>query len=60
MIGIDTVYDIGKLMNALLENGLMTTQAGAKSLRLTPLIMKKEEADEAVEKIAHVIRKGDL
>lgn len=61
MIGIDTVYDIGKLLGALEDNGLLATQAGAKSLRLTPpLVMGKAEADEALDKIAHVIRKGDL
>lgn len=61
MIGIDTAYDIGKLLHALQENGLLATQAGAKSLRLTPpLVMGKAEADEALEKIAYVIKKGDL
>ena len=59
MIGIDTVYDINKLLKTLQDNGLLATQAGAKSLRLTPpLVMGKAEADEAIEKIAHVIKKG--
>ncbi len=59
MIGIDTVYDIGKLLKTLQDNGLLATQAGAKSLRLTPpLVMGKAEADEALEKIGHVIKKG--
>lgn len=59
MIGIDTVYDIGKLLKTLQENGLLATQAGDKSLRLTPpLVMGKAEADEAIEKISHVIKKG--
>lgn len=61
MIGIDTVYDIGKLLKALEKNGLLATQAGAKSMRLTPpLIMGKAEADEALDKIGHVIQKGEL
>ncbi|HPD82675.1 MAG: acetylornithine/succinylornithine family transaminase [Alphaproteobacteria bacterium] len=59
MIGIDTVYDINKVLKALQDNGLLATQAGAKSVRLTPpLTMGKAEADEALEKIGHVIRKG--
>lgn len=59
MIGIDTVYDIGKLLKTLQDNGLLATQAGAKSLRITPpLVMGKAEADEALEKIGHVIKKG--
>ncbi len=59
MIGVDTVYDISKLLATLQDNGLLATQAGAKSLRITPpLIMGKAEADEALDKIGHVIRKG--
>lgn len=59
MIGIDTVYDINKLLKAMQDNGLLATQAGAKSMRLTPpLTMGKAEADEALEKIGHVIKKG--
>jgi len=61
MIGIDTVYDIGKLLKELEKNGLLATQAGNRSLRLTPpLVMGRAEADEAIEKLGHVIRKGDL
>ena len=59
MIGIDTVYDINKVLKELQDNGLLATQAGAKSIRLTPpLTMGKAEADEALEKFGHVIRKG--
>lgn len=61
MIGVDTVYDINKLLHSLQDNGLLATQAGAKSMRLTPpLTMGIAEADEALEKIEHVIRKGVL
>jgi predicted acetylornithine/succinylornithine family transaminase len=61
MIGIDTAYDIGKLLKTMQHNGLLATQAGAKSMRLTPpLVMGKAEADEALEKIGHVIKKGVL
>lgn len=59
MIGVDTAYEIGPLLQNLQENGLLATQAGAKSLRLTPpLTMGKAEADEAIDKISHVIKKG--
>lgn len=59
MIGIDTVYDIGKVLAELQKNGLLATQAGAKSVRITPpLTMERAEADEALDKIGHVIRKG--
>ena len=59
MIGIDTVYDIGKMLKNLQDNGLLATQAGAKSIRLTPpLVMGKAEADEALEKLSYVIKKG--
>jgi predicted acetylornithine/succinylornithine family transaminase len=59
MIGVDTVYDIGKLLQTLQDNGLLATQAGAKSMRLTPpLVMNIAEANEALEKISHVIKKG--
>lgn len=61
MLGVDTVYDIKKLLNKLLDNGLIATQAGAKALRITPpLIFEKSHADEALDKIGHVIRNGDL
>lgn len=61
MIGVDTAFDIKELLNSLLENGLIATQAGAKSLRLTPpLIFDKSHVDEAIEKIGHVIKKAEL
>lgn len=61
MIGIDTAFDIKAVLSALLEEGLMATQAGAKTLRLTPpLIISQDEIDEALDKIAHVLKKGDL
>lgn len=49
MIGIDTVFDIKTLLGALQNNGLMATQAGKSTLRLTPpLILSEEEANEAL------------
>lgn len=61
MIGIDTAYDIKKLLSGLLDNGLIATQAGAKSLRMTPpLIFTTDHVDEAIDKLSHVIKNGDL
>lgn len=57
MIGIDTKFEINGLLAALLENGLLATQAGKNTLRLTPpLIISFAEIDEAVEKISAVLK----
>ena len=49
MIGIDTVFDISNVIGALQKNGLMATQAGKETLRITPpLIMNEEEAKEVL------------
>lgn len=57
MIGIDTKFKCADLLNKLLHNGLMATQAGANTLRLTPpLTLTKSEIDEAVEIIAQTLR----
>ena len=53
MIGVDTVFDIKKLLGALQANGMMATAAGKGTLRITPpLIMSEEEAREALEIIS--------
>lgn len=50
MVGIDTSIEIGTLMTALQKNGLLTTQAGKATLRLTPpLIITEDEVTEAIE-----------
>lgn len=50
MIGLDTVFDIKDLLNALQKNGLLATQAGKSTLRLTPpLTLSEDEAREALE-----------
>ena len=57
MIGVDTVFDIKKLLPALRDNGLMSTQAGEATLRLTPpLIMSEDEAKEALEIIGKTLQ----
>jgi len=60
MIGIDTKYQIKGLLAELLNEGLMATQAGKNTLRLTPpLIISNEEIDEAVAKIQKVLNAED-
>ncbi len=57
MIGVDTPFDIKELLSALQENGLMATQAGKATLRLTPpLLIKMEEAQEALKIIDKTIK----
>jgi len=49
MIGVDTTIEIKTLLRALQSHGLMATQAGAKTLRITPpLIMSEAEAQEVL------------
>lgn len=49
MIGLDTVFDIKILLSALQANGMMATQAGKSTLRLTPpLTLSESEAKEAL------------
>lgn len=57
MIGLDTVFDIKKLLGALQKNGLMATQAGAATLRLTPpLTLSEDEAREAISIIEKTVQ----
>lgn len=60
MIGVDTTIEIGQLISALQKNGMMTTQAGAATLRLTPpLILTEEQADEALEIIGKTLQEEE-
>ena len=57
MVGADLSIDIKGFLGALRENGMMATQAGAKTLRLTPpLIAGEKEIDEALEKIENTLK----
>ena len=50
MIGVDSVFDIKNLLGGLQKNGMMATQAGKATLRITPpLIMSEDEAKEVLE-----------
>ncbi len=57
MIGIDTKYKVADVLAELLKQGMLATQAGKNTLRLTPpLNISNEEIDEAVEKISAVLK----
>jgi len=60
MIGIDTKYKIADLLKELLEHGVLATQAGKNTLRLTPpLTISDTEIDEVVDKIGAVLKAED-
>jgi len=57
MIGVDTSFDIKELLKALQGNGLMATQAGSSTLRLTPpLILNEDQAKEALDIIEKTLK----
>ena len=50
MIGVDTVFNIKDVLSGLQKNGMMATQAGDNTLRLTPpLIATMDHAYEALQ-----------
>lgn len=60
MVGVDTTIDIKKLIPALQKNGLMTTQAGKATLRLTPpLILNPDQAQEALGIIGKTLQEEE-
>jgi len=53
----DTVFDIKTLLTGLQKNGMMATQAGSATLRLTPpLILSETQAHEALEIIEKTLQ----
>ena len=49
LVGVDTAFDIKTVLSKLQKNGLMATQAGDATLRLTPpLILTAKQAQDAV------------
>jgi len=57
LIGVDVTVDIKKLLRGLQGNGLLATQAGDATLRLTPpLIVKESEVDEAVDILERTLK----
>ncbi len=60
MVGVDTSIEIKQLLGALQKNGLMATQAGKATLRLTPpLIITEKHADEALEIIGKTLQEEE-
>ncbi len=60
MFGIDTKIDIKQLLGALQKNGLMATQAGKATLRITPpLIIEQAQAQEALDIIGATLKQED-
>ncbi len=60
MVGVDTTIDIKQLLPALQRNGLLATQAGSSTLRLTPaLIIEESHAQEAIDIIAKTLKEED-
>lgn len=58
--GVDTSIDIKKLLRSLQKNGLMATQAGDISLRLTPpLILNEKQAQEALDIIDKTLQEEE-
>lgn len=57
MVGLNTSFDIKALLTGLQDNGMMATQAGSGTLRLTPpLIVSESEIDEALNKIEKTLK----
>ena len=60
MIGVDTSFAIKDVLRNLQDNGMMATQAGKKTLRLTPpLNMSENHAREALEIISKTLKQMD-
>ncbi|MBX2833717.1 MAG: aspartate aminotransferase family protein [Micavibrio sp.] len=52
MIGIDTVFNIKDVLNAMRENGILVTQAGKATARITPpLITTEAQAQEMLDAV---------
>lgn len=60
MFGVDTTIDIKQLLPALQKNGLLATQAGSGTLRLTPaLIIEESHAQEAIDIIGKTLKEEE-
>jgi predicted acetylornithine/succinylornithine family transaminase len=60
MVGLDTSIEVKKMMKALQNNGLLTTQAGEASIRLTPpLIINEQQAQDAVAIIGKTLKEEE-
>jgi len=60
LVGIDTTIDIKKMIRGVQDNGLMTTQAGDATLRMTPpLIATTAHMDECIAILAKTLKDLD-
>lgn len=60
MLGVDTTIEIKKLLRALQKNGLMASQAGKATLRITPpLIITKAQAQDTLDIIDKTLKQED-
>ncbi len=60
LLGMDTTIDIKQLINALQKNGLMATQAGKATLRITPpLIIEQQQAQDALDIIGATLKQEE-
>lgn len=57
LVGIDTAFDVRKLLAGAQKNGLLATQAGERTFRMTPpLIVGPEHVDEALDVLRRTFR----
>lgn len=57
LLGIDTVFDIRKLLATAQKNGLLATQAGERTFRMTPpLVAGAPEVSEALDILRRTFR----
>lgn len=57
LLGVDTTIDIKKLLKAAQGNGLLATQAGDATFRISPpLIVTEAEAQDAVDILAKTLK----
>lgn len=60
LLGVDTTIDIKKLIRGAQDNGLLTTQAGDATLRITPpLIVTEKQAQEAIDILAKTLKESE-
>jgi acetylornithine/N-succinyldiaminopimelate aminotransferase len=60
MVGVDTSIEIKTLLKTLQKNGLLATQAGESTLRLTPpLIATEKVVKEALDIIAKTLKEAE-
>ncbi|MBK7361054.1 MAG: acetylornithine/succinylornithine family transaminase [Micavibrio sp.] len=60
LIGLDTTVDIKKLLKNAQSNGLLATQAGDATYRMSPpLIVNEQQAQEAINILAKTLKEAE-